>query len=287
MTCGLMYILLAGLGLFFCGLFAVLCCLWPHGSVSRQARMCSYQERLIAHRGLFVPQVRPENSLAAFSEACRYGYGVELDVQLSKDGKLVVFHDETLNRVCGVKGYVRDYTYQELQHFSLDGTTERIPLFADVLATVNGKVPLIVEVKPEGDCIGAAERTAVLLDAYQGEYCVESFNPRVVVWFRRHRPQVIRGQLSTDYFKDDPHLPFGKKFLLTNLFFNFLARPDFIAYNHRFARRLSLSLIRRFFCVSHVAWTVRSESELAWARNYFSVFIFDSFIPQKTDRRTG
>ena len=102
----------------------------------------------IAHRGLYTAdQSIPENSIAAFSNACENGYGMELDVQLSADGQVVVFHDDDLNRMCGVDSRVNALTFKELKKLSLKGSDQHIPLFSDVLETVNGKTPLIVELK--------------------------------------------------------------------------------------------------------------------------------------------
>ena len=104
--------------------------------------------RHYAHRGLFDnDSVAPENSLAAFKKAVDAGYGIELDVQLSKDEKLVVFHDATLKRMCGIDGKVWDYTLEELQQMKLLNSNETIPTFEQFLEVVDGKVPFILEYK--------------------------------------------------------------------------------------------------------------------------------------------
>ena len=109
-----------------------------------------FMEWLYAHRGLHDNAEKvPENSLIAFRKAVEGGFGIELDVQMSRDGVPVVFHDFTLKRMCGVEGRVCDYSYDELRRFSLIGSGERIPKFAEVLKLVNGRAPLIVELKTE------------------------------------------------------------------------------------------------------------------------------------------
>ena len=108
--------------------------------------MEKYKGLYYAHRGLHNSE-RAENSMSAFRAAVEAGYGIELDVRLSKDGKLVVFHDDTLDRVCGREGKVIDFTAEELATFSLSGTSDGIPLFTDVLSLVDGKIPLLVEIK--------------------------------------------------------------------------------------------------------------------------------------------
>lgn len=186
----------------------------------------------IAHRGLHTEdKTIPENSLAAFRRAVGRGYGVELDVQLSRDGRVVVFHDDTLSRVCGVDGRVDEYTYAELSEMRLCGTDERIPLFSDVLVTINGKTPIICELKTGRHNNELCEKTLKLISAYSGDLCIESFDPTIVAWFRVHAPEILRGQLATT-FEDytgggmNPALAFA----LENTLLNVLSRPHFIAY---------------------------------------------------------
>lgn len=240
-----------------------------------------FEQTLIAHRGFFDNAgPAPENSIPAFQRAVEHGYGIELDVQLTTDHRLVVFHDATLKRMCGVKKSVSQCTYEELQKMTLADSPVHIPLFRDVLTSVNGKVPLIIEIKPEGDCMETARVLADALDSYHGTFCIESFHPGVVFWFRKNRPHIARGILSTDYKKN--HLsqnPFAQ-FFLSNLLLNWLAKPDFIAYNHKYVNQFSYRLCRRLYHVVHAAWTIRSEKELEQARKHFSIFIFDSFRPE-------
>ena len=130
-----------------------------------------------AHRGF--SGLYPENTMIAFQKAveCEGCDGIELDVQLTRDRIPVVFHDETLERVCGVKGKVRDYTLEELSHFSLYTSGEHIPTFEDVLKLVDGKVPLIIEMKVEYFDLRVCRAADQLLQKYKGVYCIESFNP--------------------------------------------------------------------------------------------------------------
>ena len=234
-----------------------------------------------AHRGLHDNESEaPENSLAAFEKAVKAGYGIELDVQLSKDRVPVVFHDFTLKRVCGQEGKVCDYTFAELQEFALCGSKERIPEFSEVLKLVDGRVPLIVELKVEWMDVAVCPVADGLLREYSGLYCVESFNPLVLLWYRRYHNDVMRGQLSDGFIRSGEFkgLLYG---ILQNLLLNWMTKPDFIAYNHKYedvtARRLCRSLYRNLAA----AWTIKSEEELAAAKKKFDLFIFDSFIPQK------
>lgn len=235
---------------------------------------------LYAHRGLHDNEsVAPENSMAAFKKAVEAGYGIELDVQLSKDKVPVVFHDFTLQRVCGVEGKVIDYTYEELQQFSLMHSDEKIPRFEDFLKMVDGKVPLIVELKIEWSDLSVCPLVDELLRNYKGLYCIESFNPLGLIWYRRHNKKVMRGQLS-ECFKEDEkfHSLFYRA--LEYLLFNFLTKPDFIAYNHKHYRNLSRCICRYVYNNVAVAWTIKNEEKLEERKEDFDIFIFDSFVPK-------
>ena len=246
--------------------------------------------RYYAHRGLYDNHTSaPENSLPAFYKAVEGDFGIELDVQLTKDEKLVVTHDFTLSRLYRdkegreVPGKVYEYTFEQLQDFHILDSEERIPLFRDVLKTVNGRVPLIVEIKVETgrDWKRTCEITAEHLKDYPGVYCIESFHPGAVWWYRQNHPEVMRGQLSEDYLRD-------KKFdvlmlLLANLQLNFLTKPDFIAYNYLHEDNLSRRLCRKLFRNFSVAYTIPSYEELKKQKANFDLLIFEGFLPDRED----
>lgn len=248
----------------------------------RKEKMKVFEKQYIAHRGLFDNESEaPENSIPAFQRAVQQGYGIELDVQLTTDNRLVVFHDETLQRMCGFDKKLTECSYDELKHYRLAKSDEKIPLFDEVLKVIDGKVPLIVEVKSEGDWKKTTQLMAERMDSYRGCYCMESFHPFAVKWFKDHRPEIIRGQLSTNYFKDKINRKWYEKFLLSNLMLNFLTKPDFIAYNHLWKKDFSYTLCRKLFKPENVAWTIKNQKELEEAEKTFDVIIFDSFIPKK------
>lgn len=233
-----------------------------------------------AHRGLHNRKAGvPENSMTAFRKAVNAGYGIELDVQLTKDEEVVVFHDFNLKRVCGAEGEVSDYTYEELQSFVLYKTQERIPRLVEVLEVVDGKVPLLVEMKYKGKYSRICELADEYLKDYHGEYVIESFHPRALWWYRRHRPQVCRGQLSMNFQRQE-----GNYHLLQlaarALLFNFLGRPDFIAYDIRDRKAVSKSICRKLFGCPCAAWTVRSRKQLEVAKVDYDAFIFEGFFPE-------
>lgn len=239
-----------------------------------------FANRLYAHRGLYDNNGdAPENSLRAFEKAVAGGYGIELDIRLTKDKIPVVFHDATLERMCGREGKVCEYTYGELQQFVLGNSDQRIPTLKEVLKVVDGKVPLIVEFKMDGmDCslcpIGDA-----LLRNYRGAYCIESFNPLCLLWYRRHNKEVMRGQLSQDYSKDKNYKG-PLYFLLKYLLFNGWGKPDFIAYDCHALGNISLKICKNLYKCLTVAWTIKSQEELEMHKKEHDLCIFDNFIPK-------
>ncbi len=159
-----------------------------------KGKRAPFAGRNFAHRGLYTADQRvPENSLAAFQLAAEAGYGMELDVQLSRDGEVVVFHDETLDRICFVPGRVDELDSAVLCRLPLCGTEETLPRLREVLDLVAGRTPLIVELKTGRRRRELCEKTLKLLRDYPGAACVESFDPRIVAWFRFHAPGLPNG----------------------------------------------------------------------------------------------
>lgn len=232
-----------------------------------------------AHRGLHSQGV-PENSMAAFRAAKDCGYGIELDVHLMKDGTLAVIHDHSLKRTAGVDIQIEDLMLADLDNYLLEGTWEKIPLFSEVLELYAGAAPLIVELKPTTNNHAAlCQATCDMLAEYNGAYCVESFDPRCVAWLRKNRKEVIRGQLTENFFRSNSKLPGVVKFLMKYNFFNVATRPDFIAY--RFADRKNISnfLCRKLWGLQGATWTIRSKEDFDTAVAEGWVPIFENFKP--------
>lgn len=238
---------------------------------------------LYAHRGLHDnTSAAPENSMAAFLKAVEAGFGIEMDVQLTKDKIPVVFHDFTLSRACGVENTLADFTYEELMQFSLFDSDQKIPALEEVLKLVDGKVPLIIEYKIPGRSTEVCSVADKLLQDYKGVYCIESFNPLGVLWYRKNRGEILRGQLSENFIKSgETELSRPLYFALHHLLFNFLTKPDFIAYNHSQYKDLSRWLCKKLYGSLAVAWTIKSEEALFLREKDFDLFIFDNFFPNR------
>lgn len=233
-----------------------------------------------AHRGLH-DEHRPENSMAAFRAALEHGYGIELDVHLLKDGNLAVIHDFDLKRTTGVEGKIEDLTTEQLSSYHLEGTDQTIPTFREVLELYNGKAPLIVELKSAGNNAARLTETACrMLESYNGVYCVESFDPRCIRWLRKHRPQLIRGQLTENFFVSETSLlPLPLKFIMTHQLLNFLVLPDFVAYRYPDRKTLGNFFVRKIWKVQGVAWTLKDPSQHATALQEGWIPIFEDYLP--------
>lgn len=272
----LLFLLCAAVVLLAIALFLM----WP--GRRRTELTGSFLGHWYAHRGFHdnnSPNA-PENSLYAFRKAVENGYGIELDVQLTKDDRVVVFHDNGLKRICGVDAPVNSLTFDELQELRLLETDERIPLFSDVLKVIDGKVPVIVEIKMVDSNIHVCEKANELLKDYKGLYCIESFHPMAVRWFMKNRPELMRGQLSSNFRRDGEDEKFGG-WLVHQLLTNVACRPDFIAYSCKATDNPGFRICTKLLGALPVAWTITSPECLINAKNDFKIFIFEGFKPEE------
>lgn len=234
---------------------------------------------LYAHRGLHGNGV-PENSLEAFRLAVEKGYGMELDVHLLKDGTLAVLHDHSLKRTAGADVQIEDLTQAELASYRLEGTQEPIPLFSQALDLVGGKTPLIVELKSTTENYAALTKAATdMLDGYKGTYCVESFDPRCIYWLKKHRPDIVRGQLAENFFRTGSKMPLLHKVMMSWQLTHFLTLPDFVAFKYRDRKNLGTFLSRKLWGAQGVSWTLKSQQELDTAVEEGWIPIFEGFTP--------
>ena len=232
-----------------------------------------------AHRGLWNKE-RPENSLAAFKAAVDHGFGIELDVHLTKDDQLVVFHDDTLKRMCGDDRRVENLTLAELRQFRLNGTEHGIPTFSEVLKTVQGRTPLLIEIKMDKrlDDLCSHVNDAMTAYGHADMWMMESFHPLAVKWFRKNAPQVIRGQLA--YGLRTRKKRRALDYFVASLLSIVLSRPDFVAYCAADEPSLPMKWIR---CLRPwlVAWTVRTQEQFTALHGKYDLQIFEGFIPKR------
>lgn len=219
-----------------------------------------------AHRGLCSADA-PENSLAAFRLAVQHGYGAELDVRLSRDNVPIVLHDGSLERIAGMKKQVCDMTAAELTACGIAGTQEKIPTLQTVLPLFAGKTPLMIELKTQdGNYAELTKRVCEQLDAFPNlQFCIESFDPRVLRWLKKHRSEIVRGQLAGH---------FG-----IHLLANFWTQPHFAAC--RFEKRNTLLpfLCRKVWKMQEVSWTLHEAEKAEKALGDGAMIVFEDFIP--------
>lgn len=225
----------------------------------------------IAHRGLWGNGI-VENSLTAYQNAVDNGYAIEIDLHLSSDKVLFSFHDSTLKRMTGEEGLLSDKTYDELKSLTLVGSNEKIPTFDEILDLVDGKVPLLIEIKNQPDK-SVVDRIVKRLETYKGEYALQSFNPLYMLRVKKLNPNIIRGVLSSKHkFKTSAF----NNFAIHSMMFNFLIKPDFLSYDHVYLpipkRRVGKKTV--------LAWTITDQSALDKAKKSADNFIFEHFIPR-------
>lgn len=228
---------------------------------------------LIAHRGYHNNKKGiPENSVLAFKKAIDNNYLIELDVRLTKDQKLVVFHDDNLKRVCGVNKRVKDLTYRELLKYNLFDTTQKVPLFSDVIKLVNGRVPILIETKYHNR-YGVLEKILINeLSNYKGLYAIQSFYPMSLLWLKRNTKDIPIGLLSSNFKNDLNRLKsiIGKTLIL-DLFF----KTDFISYDVKGLPNNYLSY--KGDKKKIVIWTIKNKKDYDLARQYTDSLICENF----------
>jgi len=228
---------------------------------------------LIAHRGFFDNNNGiPENSIIAFKRAIDCNYSIEFDVHLLKDGNIIVFHDDNLNRMTGIDKSVKNCTYDEIKNLKLLDTNQTIPLLKDVLNLIDGKVTILIELKYDVKVGLLEEKLLKILREYNGKYAVQSFNPKSVYWFKKNAPNIIRGQLSCSFTKTK--MSKLKRYFMSNMIFNCITKPDFISYNYETIDKI-LPKIKNGMKL--LVWTVRNKETYEKNVKYCNNLICEKF----------
>lgn len=233
---------------------------------------------LIAHRGLTDIKC-PENSLSAIKNAVKNSIAVELDVRLTKDCKIVVFHDESLQRMTGAEAKIQDFTFEQLCALRLKNSDEKIPLLTEALRCINGKVPVFIDIK-EGAPVGVMEkRLAKILKGYKGDHAVMSFNPVRVAWFAKFSPETQRGICISTFGKMSLSL-IKKQLASLKAVYKAVAKPDFIMYD---LRSVTMQvLMDAFDCgCALLGYTAKNEETLTEALKFCVGVVFENIPPQR------
>lgn len=243
--------------------------------------MSAFKGAFITHRGHHdIEKGIPENSLPSFQRAVEEGYGIEIDVQLSSDGVAMVFHDADLERMCGVEGKIWEYSCEELQKMKLQGTEHTIPTLQQTLDLIDGAVPVVVEYKMDRVDTAVCERGNEILQQYQGDYCIQCFDPRALLWYKKNAPEVARGLIAREYWNDEKLKGSALHYVLSFMVENVAIRPDFIAYKFDESSNISFQLCR-LMGAETVGWTIKSEEDFAVAKDVFDCYIFEGFDIEK------
>lgn len=227
----------------------------------------------IAHRGLHSNPKIPENSILSFELAIEKNLPIELDLQLTRDGRVVVFHDDDLTRVCQDSRNVVDVDLVDLEELKLFSTDQKIPSLKSVLELVEGRVPLLIEIKNRNYNGHLEDVIYDELKNYEGDYAIQSFNPFTVNHFKKKDPKIMRGLISGT--GRDFELPLWKTFVLRNLLLFPLVKPHFINYEAEGLRLNTISFIRKFCNTTILGWTIDSREKLDKYKNLCHNIIFE------------
>ena len=246
---------------------------------TRKIDLSMLSSHYIAHRGYYNNSSDyPENSMEAFKLALLNDFGIEFDLQLTSDNQIVIFHDDDMERMTGVKGRICDHTYKDLQNYNLSTSEAKIPLFSDLLKLVDGKVPLVIEIKTCKDTNKKLVDLLVpMLKEYKGQFCVYSFDPFVMRLFRKAYPEALRGMLNMYY--DEKSLK-GKfrRWFMNHLLSLYIAKPDFISAECHY-RPKKYDVFKKKAPI--ICWTIRSKEEEIEAMKYFTNVVFENYNPKE------
>ena len=226
----------------------------------------------IAHRGLWNENLI-ENSLPAYENAVKNGYPIEIDIYQTTDNELVCFHDKTLERMTGDQRNIYDCDLSTLKSLNLLDSNEKIPTLKELLALVDGNVPLLIELKDQPNK-NYVKNVVELLKTYKGEFAIQSFNPFYINKVRKLAPTFRRGILGTHLAKEEKPLV---RFVIKHLPFNFLIKPQFISYCYS---KLPLKKSKRKK-LPVLAWTITDKQTYSNIKPYCDNIIFEKFIPEK------
>lgn len=226
---------------------------------------------IISHRGLYDNEKIYENSLQAIKKAKDKGYIIEIDIHLTKDNKIVVFHDHNTKRITNKDMIIEESLYRDLNNQNII----HIPLLKEVLSLVDKKVPLLIEIKQQNKVGTLEQKLMDILKNYQGDFAIQSFNPKVLYWFKKNYPNIIRGQLSCKY--KNKKIPKIEKFFLKNMLLNSVTKPNFISYKYN---ELSISKLKKYKNkkIITLGWTIKNKKDYNKYIQYYDNLICEKFI---------
>lgn len=244
--------------------------------------------RPIAHRGLHdADNGIMENSPSAVREAIDRSFGIEVDIQETADGEALVFHDYTLDRLAEGSGKVIDYSSKALEKIHMKTGTDKLWLLQDLFSLVEGKVPLVIEIKSlmRSDAQGDFVRHVVdQVAAYNGPVCIKTFDPDMLSIARDHKREVLRGIVADGAEPGRTYVSFSRvdRFILRHLLHAPRTRPNFVSYGVKDLPKAGPSLLRSVFKLPLMCWTVRTREQREIAARYADQVVFEGFDPDKS-----
>ena len=237
------------------------------------------KDTYFAHRGLHdAKKGIYENTLEAFDLAIQNGYGIELDTNILRDGTVVVYHDRDLVRLCQKNIILKEVGYDDIKDVPIMQSTSRIHTLEKVLKYIDGRVPVLIELKPFGNYKQHAKVVADLIHKYPHEVAIQSFSPMIVHWFKKHDPHIIRGQIS-EFFKDG-RMSKITKIIMKPMWLNVLSKPDFINYGfHDIPNKYVDKAKAKGLLI--MAYSVSNQQDLDFMRKHYDNAVFEHFIPKK------
>lgn len=236
-------------------------------------------KRPIAHRGLHdAKRGVVENTASAFAAAIESGYAIECDLQLSGDGEAMVFHDDTVDRLMERNGTVGAMRARELRKLAFKAGKDRIQTLGELLDQIEGRVPLVIELKSHWDGNERLlSRALAVLEPYPGPYALMSFDPEVIAALRERSPDTVRGIVAdraTDPFYDC--LPVSRRIELQRFTHSHATRPHFVSFDWRYFPFAPVNAFRQRGGPV-ISWTIRSTESAAAARRYSDQITFEGF----------
>ena len=231
----------------------------------------------IAHRGLHDKKT-PENTISAFLKANKHRLPIELDVQLTKDDELIVFHDKNLKRLIGVDKDIGDCSYEEIRKYKIKNSEEKIPLLREVLDLIDGSSYLDIEIKHYNRPFKLIKKVSALMQNYKGKYQIKSFNPLIPYLYKRKNPEIKCGILVGNL--DKTKLPKILKKILLDLKYLWIYKPDFIAYNIDDINDKTIKKINKYNIPLHL-FTIDTLEKLKKAKGLSDTIIFEKITIEK------
>ena len=227
----------------------------------------------IAHRGLYSDTI-PENSMAAFKAAIEAGCPIEVDVQLTKDKVAVVFHDDVMTRLTGLKKRVTRVKFDRLNKLSIGNSGMKIPTFREFLDFVDGQVPILIEVKKQRGSKGIEKVVMDMMKGYKGKYAIQSFHPFAIRNIKKMNPDIYCGLLSSKL--SDMRMFFLNKAAVKNARLFFIAKPDFVSFEINSFPNDRVARFRDELQLPIIGWTIKTIEDIERACKYCDGIIFEN-----------